>query len=206
MKQIEGYYWPDDVGESWQHALRHLKNCDRLIEFCPRDRRRQALQAGGNMGLWPMRLAAHFERVVTLEPDERSRGILEANVYAGNVDILPFALGAVAGTTVSIQHRGLGSHNVIPGADVTVTTIDEIYQHSSRVDLIQLDVEGYEVEALSGGIQTIIRCKPVIMVEMRNFTEKYGSSDAVLRQILADLGYAQVAELSGCDFVFKSRD
>jgi FkbM family methyltransferase len=57
----------------------------------------------------------------------------------------------------------------------------------SRVDLIKLDVEGMELEALEGGRQTIERCRPIMLIE------KIKTDSAQLTQWLAQCGY-QVME------------
>ncbi|MGH6680368.1 MAG: FkbM family methyltransferase, partial [Bradyrhizobium sp.] len=56
-----------------------------------------------------------------------------------------------------------------------------------RVDLIKLDVEGMELEALEGARITIERCRPVMLVE----TIK--SDDKALRSFLEQSGYVVVA-------------
>lgn len=197
MIQIEGIWWPDDVGESWRHSLRHVGSIEWAIAHCRLTR--TAVQAGGNIGLWPRRLAQDFARVITFEPEPRSRACLLMNVPE-NVIVLPMALGASPGVC-SIDARGLGSHSVTPGDDIEVTTVDALGLHD--VDLLQLDIEGYECQALRGAYETLQRCRPLVQVELRSFTERYGDTDDDLRQLLKELGYVQVAKQPGSDFVFE---
>jgi hypothetical protein len=69
MIQIHGYWWPDDVGSKWEHSLRHVQSLEWAIAACPE--RRVAIQAGGNIGLWPKRLAESFEQVLRVLGTER---------------------------------------------------------------------------------------------------------------------------------------
>lgn len=197
MIQMHGLYWPNSAGESWRHAMEHLRSVEWAIAYCRH--RRVAVQAGGNVGLWPRRLANFFDRVITFEPDSVSRACLERNVPA-SVTVYPSALGDVAGVC-GIKHRGLGSHRVVDGNDVEVTTIDSL--NLETVDFLQLDVEGYEWHALKGAEATIARCRPVIQVELRNFTEKYGQTDAAVLEMLKRLGYREVSRQQGSDVVFS---
>ena len=69
-------------------------------------------------------------------------------------------------------------------------------------DLIQLDVEGYELNALLGAEKTIKKYYPVLCVE---FCEKWlnrydASSDKVL-ELLTKWGYIQIEEY-GVDKIF----
>jgi len=54
----------------------------------------------------------------------------------------------------------------VPGTEtVQIVTIDNAVPSDRNVSLIQLDVEGYEKEALIGGLDTIRRCLPIIILE-----------------------------------------
>lgn len=52
--------------------------------------------------------------------------------------------------------------------DVEINSIDDIIPKERSVSIIQLDVEGYEKEALIGGLRTINRCKPILILEDNN--------------------------------------
>lgn len=196
MIRQHGLWWPDDVGQKWAHALKHVKALEFAIAACAQ--RRTAIQAGGNIGLWPKRLAEVFDQVYTFEPEPISRACLERNVPP-HVMVSPYALGAEAGVC-GIERRSLGSHQVIPGDSVRVIPIDALALRD--VDLLQLDVEGYEWHALMGARETLAACHPVIHLELRGFTQQYGQTDAAVRDLLGTLGYRLVSEQPGHDFVF----
>jgi len=46
-----------------------------------------------------------------------------------------------------------------------VVTIDDQIGAERSVGIIQLDIEGYETEALFGARRTIARCRPVLILE-----------------------------------------
>ncbi len=196
MIVLDGLFWPDDIGERWHHALRHVQSAEWAIAHCKQ--KRTAVQAGGNVGLWPRRLAAEFDRVITFEPDAVSRECLERNVPS-DVDVRSEALGDAAGVC-DMKHRGLGSHRVVDGHAVKMTTVDAL--NLQDVDYLQLDVEGYEWHALMGSTETIRRSHPLVQVELRGFVEKYGHTDAEVRAHLSGLGYREVSKQSGSDVVF----
>jgi len=195
--QIEGLWFPDDVGESWRHALQHVQSVEWAVAHVPQHR--VALQAGGNVGLWPRRLAARFGRVLTFEPDPVSRACLQANVPA-SVEVHAEALGSAPGRC-AIKHRGLGSHRVVEGTEVTITTVDAL--ELEVLDFLQLDIEGYEHHALLGAQKTLRRCRPMVQVELRGFTSKYGTTTQETEALLASLGYQRVSRQSGSDHVFR---
>jgi FkbM family methyltransferase len=52
-----------------------------------------------------------------------------------------------------------------------------------RVDVIKIDAEGAEIQVLNGGVETITRFRPFIVVEVRNRNINQ------FKQIMEDLGY-----------------
>ncbi len=197
MTVINGLHWPDDVGDTYKHALEHVKGVEWAIQHCPQ--KRVALQAGGNVGLWPRRLSMVFDRVLTFEPDAVSRECLLANV-PDSVVVRSSALGAEMGFC-GLKHRGLGSHRIIDGDDVPMVPIDAL--GLDVLDYLQLDIEGYEYHALKGAIKTIGRCHPLIQVELRGFATKYGTTTGATVELLTALGYREVSKQSGSDVVFR---
>lgn len=197
MIQIHGLFWPTDVGDKWRHSLKHVRSLEWAIAHCPR--KRTAVQAGGNVGLWPRRLAQVFSRVITFEPDAISRECLQRNVPA-NVSVFPCALGAGAGVC-DIERASLGSHRVIAGDRVPVLPVDAF--ELPDLDFLQLDVEGFEWFALDGAARTVLRCRPLIQVELRNFGAQYSKTDADVRVLLESWGYREASQQPGNDVVFE---
>ncbi len=88
-----------------------------------------------------------------------------------NVELTHAALGARRDNarikTIDAAHGALGGSATISSdgtEDVDVVTIDEITQ-GRNVSIVQLDVEGYERQALEGAMAVIRRCRPLLIVE-----------------------------------------
>lgn len=76
---------------------------------------------------------------------------------------------------------------------VRIRPIDEVIEDERAVSIIQLDVEGYEINALSGGLKTILRCKPILIIEVNPGSETVESS--WFKENILGLGYSQVGVL-----------
>ena len=127
--------------------------------------RRVCVQAGGNCGVYPLALAKHFEKVITFEPDAENIACLRRNVTLDNVAIINAALGAETGTcTVKVvEADNCGAHKTVADGDVEVWTIDDL--RLDACDLIWLDIEGAEADAIKGARATIEKFSPIIVLE-----------------------------------------
>lgn len=125
-----------------------------------------------------------------------------------NVDLRPAGLGASPSTAEILVAdkwgRPLGGASTIRQSGhvggggeaftrTRVVTIDDSVTSDRAVSIIQLDVEGYEESALQGGIETIRRCLPVLVLEDNEGAEH---SQWFSTSILA-LGYRRLGTVDG---------
>ena len=81
--------------------------------------------------------------------------------------------------------------------DVYFVTLDEYVDRNklSRIDFIKLDVDGYEYKVIRGGFNTIAKFKPVIIIELGEYTlREYGDKAEDLIDLLASAGYSFYSE------------
>ncbi len=75
--------------------------------------------------------------------------------------------------------------------DVKIVKIDDVIPLDRNISILQLDVEGYEKEALQGALNTIIRCNPVLILEdNKNVIETSWFADNII-----SLGYEVFDEI-----------
>jgi FkbM family methyltransferase len=67
--------------------------------------------------------------------------------------------------------------------NIELVPIDEVVPADRSVSIIHLDIEGYEPPAIEGALETIRRCRPILIIEA------YHLSDNWLIKQLAPLGY-----------------
>ena len=56
--------------------------------------------------------------------------------------------------------------------DTELITLDEYCENIDRMDLLKIDVEGYEYKVLQGAANTIEKFKPIILLELSLFVDK----------------------------------
>lgn len=163
---------------------------------------RTAIQAGGNMGAFPWMLARQFARVITAEPDPLCFPHLDRNVTLDNVTKLNVAFGEKAGSVAMSrpESNNLGAQYIKAGNESPMITIDSL--GVSDCDLIYLDIEGAEMLALKGAVGTIGLSRPVIAVEDKGLSSRFGTAQGDIGKWLAlNFGYRAVGK-SKRDFIF----
>ncbi len=151
-----------------------------------------AVQAGGNVGVMAKMLAEHFGSVYTFEPDPANWDCLVDNIDGvANIIARPAGLGSKRGTYDLAREAGnCGATYLAPSAgsseapQAPVIRLDDL--NLEACDLLILDVEGYELEALKGARETIAKFKPIIAVEENRLSERYGTRRGACLDWLVD--------------------
>lgn len=184
---IDGVWWPSRCRESRLYTEFTIGDIRLLLSKCPN--KQVAIQAGGNVGIWPREFSKEFEEVYTFEPDALNFECLVRNTEGrDNIKAWNAALGDKPGT--ADLHRlsyNCGAHRIKEGNEFHVMTIDAL--DLPACDLIQLDIEGYELTALKGAQKTIEAFRPVIMIEDKGLSEQYGSKKGDVALWLESFGY-----------------
>lgn len=189
-----GWYVPVADKVALDIILREVDDVEKMLPYCKDFR--TAIQAGGNVGIWPKRLAGRFKQVITAEPDPDNYAALCKNIDGiGNVAPLWMAFGD-KGMTASMDHidpDNIGAHQIKEGNEFQIMPIDSF--EYDDVDLIQLDIEGFEHFAVQGAEDTIDRCSPVICLELKGLGKRYGVEDSQTVDFLARLGYKEATRI-----------
>lgn len=131
------------------------------------------VQAGGNCGVWPAAMGKRFRTVYTFEPDPMNFRCLCANAPAENIFKFNAALSDDH-RLVGMDRRpeNVGAHQIDGRGCIPTLRIDDLALNVC--DLIYLDIEGFEYRALHGAEATISLCRPVIVIEDKGMSDRYG--------------------------------
>lgn len=194
--------WQWDAFHGSAEALRYNRRDLAVLDRCvarARDRR-IALQAGGNLGIFPKRLAATFETVYTFEPAPDLFAAMMHNAPEPNIIRFQAALGNTRRLVGLSRQRRDGRRNNHEGiTHVSGTGVIPTLQIDDLglpvCDFLQLDLEGWELYALMGGLDTIHRCRPALVVEINKNQGFVGIQPDYLRDVVKSLGYRFVERL-----------
>lgn len=195
LKQVGGLWFPEndnlfsrlvEAGHEWEP-----ENINAAIVAA--DGRKLALDIGAHVGLYTRKLAEHFEHVIAIEPVHGEALELNTKEFT-NVERL---LCAVSDVKESVGFSDVlpntGTVHVAGNGNVPCIVLDDL---NLEPDLIKIDVEGYELKALTGAIETLKKFKPVVLAECNGHCRRYGSTERDLQNYLGGLGYTMVRAIS----------
>lgn len=155
-----------------------------------------AIDVGANVGLWSRHLVEKFDRVIAFEPLEQVYSCLELNVKNLPVEINRFALGSVTDKIEMVydaKNTGGSYVSEIGTGSIDIKRMDEL--NLPKFGLLKIDCEGHELEVIKGGEQTILKYKPIVIVEQHPESEYCAAS------YLKDLGAKQISNVRK-DYIF----
>lgn len=151
----------------------------------------------GDTALYFSSIAGDTGKVFSFEFVPSNIALLQKNLdlnykYTGQTEIVPAALWDKSGESVDFQSNGPASSIALggTGAGKAVTiTIDDFVRDRKlpRVDFIKMDIEGAELKALMGAIETIKVFKPKLAICIYHKPDDYFEIPVFLNSL--DVGY-----------------
>jgi FkbM family methyltransferase len=194
IEKVNNLWVPsDDIHiEQWKTGQPFTQNkcLNSFIEWCKSQHKtfRTVLDIGAWCGTWSLAMAEYSKKIHSFEPDKTHFTCLTRNVsqYV-HIDPKMIALGDNNKETVALSADNFTqSKRVIGEGSIQLHTVDEF--SFEEVDLIKIDVEGFEMKVLKGAENTLKQCQ-FLMIELNNNSKKYQSSNIEIENYLNDFGF-----------------
>lgn len=213
MKIVKGWAMPD-FDEQFERLIAddgtyQLSNLQKAVAYCRQ--KRTVIDGGAHVGTWSKVFAREFGRVMSFEPSPDTFVCLGENLSGvSNVELHHAAIGRKAGMARMTlegfegtkRETNSGSRYVTAGNEVEVVTIDSF--GLTDLDLLKMDIEGSEVDALAGAAETLKRCRPVVIFEAKREWLRYGYHRDEPHRFLTSLGARKFCD-AGIDEVWGWR-
>lgn len=164
---------------------------------------RTAVDVGAHVGLWAYHMGWDFANLHCIEPMPEHIECLKENLYQQSYKLHPYAVGAEFGSVSLASHAGesSGDMQVVGLGNIKMVTVDSL--GISDVDFMKIDCEGYELNVLTGAIETVAKYKPCIIVEQkRDMAVKYDGGKLGAVKFLQSMGAVLREEISG-DYILS---
>lgn len=213
MKQTHGFWFPDYDTHFPRLLTKSLKNDgvaryqwrarDTAVAAC--EQKRICIDIGANVGLWSCDLVKHFDQVIAFEPVQEFIDCFEKNVIATNYTMHRMALGRTESfINMNIVQGNTGHSHInkesFGQGTIPLKTLDSF--NFTNVDMIKIDVEGFEEEILAGAMETIKLNKPILVIEQQKHEYQDDMIDTPAIKILQSWGYNVLTQISK-DWVLK---
>lgn len=169
---------------------------DVAFKYC---KTRHAIDVGANYGLMSYNMSKHFDQVSSFEivPEINNCFKLNAKTFnLNNVNIYDCGLGNKE-ESVALNFNPTSTFSTHVDAtskgNIKVKTLDSF--EFENVDFIKIDAEGYETFIIQGGINTIIKYKPVILYERKGHSARYNQEKNSVLEILKEYGYKELEHI-----------
>lgn len=214
MKYENGLWWPDsenhlnNQGASYQQDIYDL-----AMKYIPPTSRNVFVDVGAHVGIFTLRAAPMFGEVHSFEPMPSTYSCLKRNVEEAedspkwNVSLYNHGISAEP-KQIKITWNALNTGNSIPTNDMStfeegdyfIEAVDLDYFNFQTLNLMKIDVEGFELEVLKGATETIKRCRPVIIMEVKGNGVLLNDTFAPIRYLRDTLDY-EIMEVVSHDYV-----
>jgi len=181
------------------------------------------LDIGANLGYVTLHLAQNMKKVIAIEPDKRPLKLLKKNIkinnFSNKVEIMNCALSDKGGKEIIYLSKKRPNLNTFCDSgflkkskdfkekkNISVMTLDDM---NLSPNFIKMDIEGYEVNVIEGGINTLKKqkeCKLLIEVHPQYYNGERDFSKILEK--LYSIGFTSKYVVSAggeCPDLFKKR-
>ena len=184
--------------EEWKSGKPFTQNkcLLKFKEWCTSQQKRfrTVIDVGAWCGTWSSEMSQFANSIKAFEPNSTNFKCLERN--AGrypNINPFIYALGDKDGFLNMTNDDFTQAIRIEESQGKTpVKTIDSFGW--TDVDLIKIDVEGYEMKVLHGAEETLKNTQ-LLMIELNNNTKKYGSSNTQIEGYLKEIGFYEIINI-----------
>lgn len=155
-----------------------------------------AVDVGANVGLWSKPLSEKFQHVIAFEPMPKVLECLKLNVENLSVEIYDFALSNISGNIDMVYNsENTGSSYVVKNSEgsIQLKILDDLAL--PKFGLLKVDCERHDLQVLQGAEKTILKYKPIIVVE------QHPDTDYCAGKYLKELGAVELNNVRK-DYIF----
>ena len=169
---------PNDFIRRYHRAGRFYEESERSVLRDVLPKNAVYVDIGANIGNHALYVAKFLEpaKIIPFEPNRPAIRILIENICLNGLlpmfDLAHLGLGLTDKDAEGFRMEtplatNLGmTHMVEGGGNIPLMTVDTALADELRIDLIKIDIEGMEMLALAGLTETLIRTRPIVLIEI----------------------------------------
>jgi len=191
IEKVNGFWVPrNDIHfDDWQSGapFTQHKCLDKFLKYLQSQNTKMhtVIDVGAWCGTWAKAIEPYAKKVIAFEPDSIHFECLERNC---TVNCVPRkeAVGSENKFVALTEDNFTQAKRIKQEGHIKMVTLDTL--KFENVDMIKIDVEGYEMEVLKGAYKTLQHAR-YLMIELNNNTKKYGSSNIEVEKFITSQGW-----------------
>ena len=193
MSNVSTSYWVSSNTHFSKHLTKYksyeAENSNWILDNFYKKDKLFFVDVGANFGWYSLifsNCAGPSGLVISIEPEPQNLRLLRKNILENNIEnvsIIPVGVGSAQGfaeLTLN-DHWNPGMHSLRNDIkshekiEIEIKTLDSILSnYSGVIDLLKIDIEGFEVDALMGASETLARTKHVLVEYTPKFIRACG--------------------------------
>jgi FkbM family methyltransferase len=192
-KQLSKFGSYEAENSNW--VLQNFMNCKPGVLF---------IDVGANFGWYSLLLsicAKDLGRVISIEPESENLRLLKKNISENNINnitVIAAGVGASEGSGELAlnddwnpgMHSLRKDMNSLNSVKIDISTLDNLLKnYPGEIELLKMDIEGFEVDALMGASETLQRTKKVMIEFTPKFIRACGRDPETLLNIFESYNF-----------------
>ncbi len=156
------------------------------------------VDVGGNIGSFFCQFINKCSKVYVFEPIPRLYKVIQESIKLNHCQTATLITKAVGDIPGHVKMLDNNNSNVVADVasaeeiiDINVTTLDIELENLQSIDLLKIDVEGYELHVLQGAHKIINQHKPFMLIEVHpGFLQNYHKSHTDIIAFVEEHNYS----------------
>ena len=143
--------------------------------------------------------------VIAIEGNKKIFNYLSKNVILNDakIELFNVIIGEQSGYAGIEDKKADDMNQVLENGDIKMCTLDEICCDLKKIDLLKIDVEGYELEVLKGGVSTLTKTNKIILEILEDLTNSFDYSPEDIKKFLKTKNFKLYKNLGNGNFLFE---
>jgi len=173
------------------------------------------VDVGANIGMFALLFGKLTTgKVWAIEASEPNFDMLQQNIeHAGPFvgDVTPlrrYISNKTSKDAGEIHYFWTGRGSVCREAgEFDFVTLDDLFEDQDRIDLIKIDIDGYDFEAVQGAVKIMERIKPIMVIELVDEALRmHGFNKQNVIDFMTENKYTNTKVLDNCNYVFERKE
>ena len=189
---------PDYSNSDIEYIKQYLKKGDTYVDI------------GANIGhlaLAASNFVGNNGTTVAIEGNKKISAFLKKNIQLNkkNISVFSCIIGESCGVAGIENRKADDMNQVTENGTQRMLDLDTICQNLDNINLLKIDVEGYELRVLKGGTKTLTKTDNIFIEIIDHLLEKFSSSSNQIFAFLNDNDFILDRKISNSNYLFKKK-